>query len=599
MERAEFDAVYNQLTNRPKEAFELFLAGQSDSEIAAVMFVTEGAVRKHIEKVAKAFGLKKLGERTSHRLPLMALCARYKPELLFGGDAGNYPRVVLSYWSEQPPDCTLEQRFEQALTAERYPVFAAGGRLRMGTDYGIPRIQAAISLCDWVVLLLSEEAGARETIAAEVMLARSRRDASANQKPGIVPILVNCPLRALNYELQDYLDGIPPHQWRSDADTSTVVKDVLAQLRGNPVAVAAAPALPRNRENLSTRPLPAAAPELPGGQVKLDSAYYIERPPVEESCYREILEPGALIRIKAPRQMGKTSLMARILHQAKEAGCETMAVSCQRAGSQVLSDLDTFLRWFCEQVGRRLGKLQDLESYWTGSVSPDKCHYYFEECLLSEIDTPLVVGLDEVDAVFPYQQVAPDFFGLLRSWFETARYNDRSSQRWQKLRLVIVHSTEVYIMLDVNQSPFNVGMPVDLKEFTSQQVRDLARRHGLDWSDDRLAPLMAMVGGHPFLLRLAFYNIQCQNLTLEQVLQAAPTDAGIFSDHLKRHLWNLQKYPGLLAAFSQVVATETAVKLESDLSFKLNRMGLVHLDSNEVTPKCDLYRRYFGEILLT
>jgi hypothetical protein len=39
----------------------------------------------------------------------------------------------------------------------------------------------------------------------------------------------------------------------------------------------------------------------------------VERPPVEANCYQEIVKPGALIRVKAPRQMGKTSLMQRIL----------------------------------------------------------------------------------------------------------------------------------------------------------------------------------------------------------------------------------------------------------------------------------------------
>ncbi|NEO49996.1 MAG: hypothetical protein F6K55_40285, partial [Moorea sp. SIO4A3] len=35
---------------------------------------------------------------------------------------------------------------------------------------------------------------------------------------------------------------------------------------------------------------------------------YIERPPVEARCYQEIVKPGALIRIKAPKRMGKTLL---------------------------------------------------------------------------------------------------------------------------------------------------------------------------------------------------------------------------------------------------------------------------------------------------
>ena len=56
------------------------------------------------------------------------------------------------------------------------------------------------------------------------------------------------------------------------------------------------------------QPTPSAKSwEQPEGQVSLDSAFYVERPPIEADCYETILQPGALIRIKAPRQMGKTS----------------------------------------------------------------------------------------------------------------------------------------------------------------------------------------------------------------------------------------------------------------------------------------------------
>jgi AAA-like domain len=35
---------------------------------------------------------------------------------------------------------------------------------------------------------------------------------------------------------------------------------------------------------------------------------YVERPPIESICYETLLQPGSLLRIKAPKLMGKTSL---------------------------------------------------------------------------------------------------------------------------------------------------------------------------------------------------------------------------------------------------------------------------------------------------
>ena len=41
-------------------------------------------------------------------------------------------------------------------------------------------------------------------------------------------------------------------------------------------------------------------------QEILSSDFYVERVPYESQCYEAILKPGALIRLKAPQQMGKT-----------------------------------------------------------------------------------------------------------------------------------------------------------------------------------------------------------------------------------------------------------------------------------------------------
>ena len=200
-----------------------------------------------------------------------------------------------------------------------------------------------------------------------------------------------------------------------------------------------------------------------------------------------------------------------------------------------------------------------------------------------------VLALDEVEHIFEYPDIAQDFFPLLRNWYEEANNLDI----WKLLRVVVVHSTEVYIPLNINQSPFNVGLPVELPEFSLEQMVHLARRHGLDWTENQLKPLMAMLGGHPFLVRLAFYRIVAEETTLEQLLQTAPTESGIFIDHLRRHLISLQQNPELVAAFKKVVTTDESVQLEPIQVYQLQRMGLVQLDGNKVMPRCNLYRQYF------
>ncbi|HAX86602.1 MAG TPA: molecular chaperone Tir, partial [Cyanobacteria bacterium UBA11370] len=350
--------------------------------------------------------------------------------------------------------------------------------------------------------------------------------------------------------------------------------------------------------SLLLTPFPVAEPELPKGQVRLASAFYVERIPYEAQCYQEIMKPGTLIRLKAPRQMGKTSLMARILYQAREQGCRTVPLSFQHADQGVFTNLNQLLQWFCARITRKLHLPHHVDNYWTDTYgSKDNCTAYFEDCLLSESEQPLVLGLDEVDRVFQYPEIAEDFFGLLRAWYEEAGYGNNDSDLWEKLRLVVVHSTEVYIPMDVNQSPFNVGLPIELSEFSFEQVWDLAQRHGLNWRTPQVEQLMTIVGGHPYLVRVAFYHIARGELTLEQLVEIAPTEAGIYGDHLRRHLWNLQQYPELAAAFAKVVTTNESVELMSVLAFKLHSMGLVKLQGNEVTLRFELYRQYFSDRL--
>ncbi len=150
--------------------------------------------------------------------------------------------------------------------------------------------------------------------------------------------------------------------------------------------------------------------------------------------------------------------------------------------------------------------------------------------------------------------------------------------------------------MDVNQSPFNVGLPIELPEFNREQVLDLARRYGLNWNITQVEQLTAMLGGHPYLVRVGLYHISRQQTTLEQLLKIAPTDAGIFSDHLRRHWWNLKQHPELMDAIAQIVSATNPVQLEPILAFKLKSMGLIAWENNGVILRCNLYREYFHQL---
>jgi serine/threonine protein kinase len=388
------------------------------------------------------------------------------------------------------------------------------------------------------------------------------------------------------------LDNMVRYDYRQRYEDATVALQDLEQINNaiEPTIISSMlPLVPADSQKNESLTL-----EEPDGQVRLNSPFYMERSPIESDCFEAVMGAGALIRVKAPRQMGKSSLLSRILFHAQQQGYKSVHLYFQQADGEVFADLDRFLQWFCASIASELDLDNKLDEYWTGVLgSKNKCSKYFQRYLLAEITVPLVLGLDEVDLMFQYPKIATDFFGLLRAWHEKSK----NEEIWKRLRLVIVHSKEVYIPLNINQSPFNVGLPIELPELTQPQVEDLVKRHELIWTQTQVEQLMALVGGHPYLVRQALYQIARGRITLEQLLQIAQTEVGIYGDHLRRHLANLEEDHELVNIYKQIVVADAPMRIETALAFRLHSMGLVKFQGNEVTPMCNLYRHYFREWL--
>jgi transcriptional regulator with XRE-family HTH domain len=324
---------------------------------------------------------------------------------------------------------------------------------------------------------------------------------------------------------------------------------------------------------------------------------YVERPPIEVNFLDEILRPGGLIRIKAPCLMGKTALASKIIEQVSQKGYRYMDLNFHLATEEYLSDLDSFLKWFCAGASQSLGLPNTLKDYWDEELHTSKiiCTEYFEKYLLANSEAPVVICLDEVERLFPYQQVASEFLGLLRAWHEKSNV----SEIWRRLRLVVFHSTEVYIPLNMNESPFNVGFAIEIPEFTPEQVQELSMRHKLNLSQGQIHQLMDLVGGHPHLVEQAFMTIKREpSQTLEQILAVASTEEGIYRSHL-RHLWYMiQRSPDLVGVLMKVMFAEEPLQMPSNpLTFQLMSLGLLSTVGNCIKPRYKLYQQYFQNLL--
>ena len=321
---------------------------------------------------------------------------------------------------------------------------------------------------------------------------------------------------------------------------------------------------------------------------------YIHRPNVEALCFDTLLNySGTLVRIKSPKLTGKTSLVNYILNKLAAQGAHTVNLSLRLADSQThFSSIDIFLRWFCFNIEQELGLESQLNQYWNVEWLGSKvsCTTYFEKYLLAQDEDPIVLCIDDVDLLFPHQQLYEDFFGLLRSWYEKAR----SRVQWKKLRLILSHSTEAYIRLNINQSPFNVGLPVELQELTVDQAAELGQRIGWSGPTDYIQPLITLLGGHPYLLEKAFNFLKTYpDIPLTEFLDKAPTQSGIYRNHLQEIWKELKERSELETAFQPVLTAEAPVNIEPTLAYQLQSMGLIVLVGNQARVSCQLYRQYF------
>jgi diguanylate cyclase (GGDEF)-like protein len=325
--------------------------------------------------------------------------------------------------------------------------------------------------------------------------------------------------------------------------------------------------------------------------LSIDSPLYVGRPPIERQALEQLQQPGALIRIRAPQKMGKTSLVLRLLHQAERLRYLVAVIDFRRAEPAVLADTSRLLRWLCTDVGRQLGLPNRLEEHWLPEIgSLLSATLYFQTQILRVFDAPLVLCLREVDALFAYPAVTQAFFSLLRSWFEEARL----MPLWQHLRLLLIHATEAYVPLQVHQSPFNVGLCLRLPEFTLAQVQTLSQRYGLTLLPGQMQSLVNLVGGHPYLLAISLSALTTHTLTWEQFQAQATASSGPYGNHLRGYWELIKTNPQLCSAFRQVVSSDAGAVLEAVTGYQLESIGLVRLEGEYAVVSCNLYRQYFS-----
>ncbi|MCL4300568.1 MAG: AAA-like domain-containing protein [Anaerolineae bacterium] len=504
-------------------------------------------------------------------------------------------RLFISYKRDITPDEPVARQVFQALS-QQYDVFIDQTML-VGTRWA-ERIETELRQADFLLVFLSAESVGSEMVLAEIKTAHRLAQEQAG-RPVILPVRLAY-REPFQYPLNVYLDPLNWAFWAGESDTPRLIADLEQAIAGNDLpldTVAKASLLHVDQPSPLSPPFASAQPlrlESPEGTMDPHSLFYIERP-TDQIALETIERQGVTITIKAPRQMGKSSLLMRLRDAATRLGKRVAYLDFQLFDQAALADADTFFRQFCAWFSDELELADRVAEYWQRPVGNSlRCTRYVERYLLKELGQPVVLAMDEVENVFdtPFRS---DFFSMLRNW-----HNNRSQPQtgliWKQLDLALVTSTEPYQLIEnLNQSPFNVGEVIELADFTADQVGDLNRRHQSPLTPAQEQQLMALLNGQPYLTRRALYLVASQRLSPADLLAQATADRGPFGDHLRYHLFRLQERAELMTGMRQVLRHHSCA--DERIFFRLRGAGLVRRQGREVLPRCQLYANFFRERL--
>jgi DNA-binding winged helix-turn-helix (wHTH) protein len=336
--------------------------------------------------------------------------------------------------------------------------------------------------------------------------------------------------------------------------------------------------------------LSADEPPTPGGAVPLSSPFYIERA-ADKDFFAALGRRDSVVLVKGPPQVGKTSLLARGAQAARDGGAVVVSTHLQPGDPDSRAGSESLLLPLAEEIAAEIADKTGVESNprdsWRGMGAPVmNFQRYLQRQVLEKIQKPMVWVIDDVDELFKcgYRD---EIFGMFRWWHNLRAMEPQGP--WQQLTLALAYATEAHLFItNPDQSPFNVGTRMTVEDFNLDQVAELNRRYGapLDRPQD-VTRFFELTGGHPYLVQRGLYEMRRRKLDLAAIEARADQEDGIFSDHLRRLRWLLDREPGLCAEILRGQTPTTA-------NFhRLRTAGILAGDSTaEARLRCHLYARY-------
>ena len=243
-----------------------------------------------------------------------------------------------------------------------------------------------------------------------------------------------------------------------------------------------------------------------GGSLPLDAPTYVVRS-ADRYLYKA-LKQGTPCYILNARQMGKSSLMVRMMHHLQQEGHHCVVLDMTRIGSDEVK-LEQWYKGLAVELWQGLDLMNNIRlgTWWKERQdlsAVQRLGQFFEAVMqllgeeLERQDCQVFIFLDEIDNVLSLNFPANDFFALIRAF-----YNQRAvNPIYKRLTFALFGvATPADLIVDRQRTPFNIGQPIELSGFQPHEAQPLSQ--GLSEKVENpqtvLNEVLSWTGGQPFL----------------------------------------------------------------------------------------------------